>query len=138
MSAPAVTSLCVVISVSTSPGLKTHRPAADGSRPATDCACQTMSNRSRSRHGPPVAQRAFPPLFTADFFRYPYAAYSALRERDPVHWDEEHQVWVVTRYADVAAALANPRLVRGTGDVTVETDDPLRRVLSRMMLFSEP
>ena len=87
---------------------------------------------------PPVAQRAFPPLFTADFFRYPYAAYSALRERDPVLWDEEHQVWVVTRYADVAAALANPRLVRGTGDVTVETDDPLRRVLSRMMLFSEP
>ena len=34
-------------------------------------------------------------------------------EGDPVHWDEEHQLWVVTRYADVAAALANPRLVRG-------------------------
>ncbi len=87
---------------------------------------------------PPESPRAFPPLFTADFFRYPYVAYSALREHDPVHWDEEHQVWVLTRYADVAAALANPRLVRGTGEVTVETDDPLRRLLSRMMLFSEP
>src|SRR5438034_10142925 len=104
MSAPAVTSLCVVISVSTSPGLKTHRPAADGSRPATDCACQTMSNRSRSRHGPSCGPAGLPTPLHGGFLSVPYAAYSALRERDPVHWDEEHQVWVVTRYADVAAA----------------------------------
>jgi len=55
-----------------------------------------------------------------------------------VHWDETHQLWVMTRYADVAAALVNPALVRGGGEVTVETDDPLRKVLTRMMLFSEP
>ena len=87
---------------------------------------------------PSVAQQDLPPLFTPDFYRYPYAVYSALRRRDPVHWDEKHQIWVVTRYADVAAALVNPLLVRGAGEVTIETDDPLRRVLSRMMLFSEP
>ncbi len=87
---------------------------------------------------PSVAQQDLPPLFTPDFYRYPYAVYSALRRCDPVHWDEKHQIWVVTRYADVAAALVNPLLVRGAGEVTIETDDPLRRVLSRMMLFSEP
>ncbi|TMC68535.1 MAG: cytochrome P450 [Chloroflexi bacterium] len=77
-------------------------------------------------------------LFTPEFYRDPYPVYAAIRNNDAVHWDEEHQLWVLTRYTDVAAALADSRLVRGAGEVTVETDDPLRRVLSRMMLFSEP
>src|SRR5438552_13386318 len=71
MSAPAVTSLCVVISVSTSPGLKAHRPAADGSRPATDCACQTMSNRSRSRHGPSCGPAGLPTPLHGGFLSVP-------------------------------------------------------------------
>ncbi|TME85682.1 MAG: cytochrome P450 [Chloroflexi bacterium] len=79
-----------------------------------------------------------PSLFTPEFYRNPYPAYATLRRTDPVHWDEEHQVWLLTRYADVAAALAEPRLARGAGDLKVEAEDPLRRVLSRMMLFSEP
>jgi len=87
---------------------------------------------------PTQAQQDLPYLFSRDFYRNPYPVYSALRRHDPVHWDEEHQVWVLTRYADVAAALVNPTLVRGGGEVTVETDDPLHRVLTRMMLFSEP
>ncbi len=77
-------------------------------------------------------------MFSAEFYRDPYPVYAALRERDPVHWDEKHQVWVLTRYADVAASLADPRLARGAGDLKVEVEDPLRRVLSQMMLFSEP
>ena len=77
-------------------------------------------------------------MFSAEFYRDPYPVYAALRERDPVHWDEEHQVWVLTRYAGVAASLADPRLARGAGDLKVEVEDPLRRVLSQMMLFSEP
>ena len=85
-----------------------------------------------------VAERRLPPLFTPDFYRNPYPVYSALRRHDPVHWDEEHELWVLTRYTDVAAALVSPGLVRGAGELTMEADDPLRRVLSRMMLFSEP
>src|SRR5437773_10106174 len=85
-----------------------------------------------------MAERGLPPLFTPDFYRNPYTVYSALRRYDPVHWDDENQLWVLTRYTDVAAALVSPGLVRGTGELTMEADDPLRRVLSRMMLFSEP
>ena len=85
-----------------------------------------------------MAERGLPPLFTPDFYRNPYPVYSELRRYDPVHWDEEHQLWVLTRYTDVAAALVSPGLVRGAGELTMEADDPLRRVLSRMMLFSEP
>src|SRR5437016_597350 len=85
-----------------------------------------------------MAERGLPPLFTPDFYRNPYPVYSELRRYDPVHWDEEHQLWVLTRYTDVAAALVSPGLVRGAGELTMEAEDPLRRVLSRMMLFSEP
>jgi hypothetical protein len=89
--------------------------------------------------GPIKSRRELcPPLFTPEFYRDPYPTYAELREHDPVHWDEKLELWVLTRYTDVAAALADPRLVRGSGDMKIETDDPLRRVLSRMMLFSEP
>ena len=44
-----------------------------------------------------MAERGLPPLFTPDFYRNPYPVYSELRRYDPVHWDEEHQLWVLTQ-----------------------------------------
>jgi cytochrome P450 len=38
----------------------------------------------------------------------PYPSYAALRAEDPVHWSESAQSWVLTRHADVAAALRDP------------------------------
>ncbi|HEX5191982.1 MAG TPA: cytochrome P450 [Solirubrobacteraceae bacterium] len=46
------------------------------------------------------------PVAVDDQHRY----FAALRERDPVIWSPEQQGWVLTRYADVAAALGDPRL----------------------------
>ena len=40
----------------------------------------------------------------------PYPAFERLRDEDPVHWSEILGGWVLTRYADVRAALADPRL----------------------------
>ena len=40
----------------------------------------------------------------------PYAIYQQLRERDPVHWNPQTHAWVLTRHADVAAALQDRRL----------------------------
>jgi cytochrome P450 len=43
----------------------------------------------------------------------PYPFYARLREEDPVHWAAEPAGrWVLTRYADVTAALRDPRLVK--------------------------
>jgi cytochrome P450 len=39
----------------------------------------------------------------------PYPVYHRLRATDPVHWDEQLQVWIVTRYRDVSTALHDPR-----------------------------
>jgi Cytochrome P450 len=51
-------------------------------------------------------------LYEGDFWHDPYPAYSALRTDDPVHRIELHgtPAWVLTRYDDVRAALADPRL----------------------------
>ena len=40
----------------------------------------------------------------------PYPLFRRLREEEPVHWSERLSGWVLTRYADVRAALNDPRL----------------------------
>ncbi|POX40059.1 cytochrome P450 [Streptomyces sp. Ru73] len=53
------------------------------------------------------------PLDPAQLLDDPYAAYEELREAGPVHritGPDGQPAWLVTRYADVRAALADPRL----------------------------
>ena len=73
-------------------------------------------------------------FFTSEFFVDPYPTYEDLRA-EPVHWEEELKGWVLTGYAEVAAALADPRISRGRGP---QDGDLLRRLLTRMMLFTDP
>lgn len=47
--------------------------------------------------------------YTLEFDVDPYPLYRALRDRDPLHWWESSQAWVVSRYADVAAILRDRR-----------------------------
>src|SRR4051794_25609990 len=46
------------------------------------------------------------PQATAD----PYPLFDRLREHDPVHWSEGRRAWLLTRYDDVVAALADKAL----------------------------
>ena len=73
-------------------------------------------------------------FFTSEFFVDPYPTYEDLRA-EPVHWEEELKGWVLTGYAEVAAALADSRITRGSGP---QDGDLLRRLLTRMMLFTDP
>ncbi len=47
-------------------------------------------------------------LFTDDAIVRPYARYRELRELGPVVWLEAHQMYVLPRYAEARAALADP------------------------------
>lgn len=54
-----------------------------------------------------------PPVIDADFVQHLHERYARLREAGPVHrvrTQDGLPVWVVTRYDDVRAALADPRL----------------------------
>ncbi len=73
-------------------------------------------------------------FFTPEFFANPYPTYEELRGK-PVRWEEELNGWLLTGYADVAGALADPRVLRGGGP---QEGDLLRRLLARTMLFTDP
>ena len=77
----------------------------------------------------------------------PYPVYQRLREEDPVHWDDELQTWVLTRYEDIEAALRDPRLSSNRVDTVRNVDSPevpeatrqaLKATLSLWMLFLDP
>jgi cytochrome P450 len=55
-----------------------------------------------------------PSLFTDEFFQNPYPALAHLRDAAPVHCveSEPRRVWLISRYADVRAAMSDPRLSR--------------------------
>ncbi len=40
-------------------------------------------------------------LFSAEAIGDPYGFFGALRESDPIHWNARHQLWVITRHADI-------------------------------------
>jgi pimeloyl-[acyl-carrier protein] synthase len=73
-------------------------------------------------------------FFTPEFFADPYPVYEEAGG-EPARWVEELRGWVLTGYAEVAAALADPRVSRGSGP---RPGDLLTRLLTRMMLFTDP
>jgi cytochrome P450 len=49
-------------------------------------------------------------LLSPELTEDPFAYFARLRAEDPVHWAEVNKAWLLTRYDDVVAAYADPRL----------------------------
>ena len=49
-----------------------------------------------------------------DFRRDPHPCFHRLRREDPVHYSPLLRIWIVTRYADVVAALRDPSMSSNT------------------------
>jgi cytochrome P450 len=96
----------------------------------------------------PGTSTSDPLALDPSFFADPYAVYAALRDDGPVRrvvlpngWD----VWVVTRYAEARAALADPRLSKDPrslaerfGDDMIRDDDIVAASLRAHMLNADP
>jgi cytochrome P450 len=54
----------------------------------------------------PALDDMFAPEAIADPHRY----YARLREQDPVHWNDQYQLWVITRYDDVVWMIRHHEL----------------------------
>lgn len=64
----------------------------------------------RPDHVPPALVREIDHVFGADFLADPFEAFRTLRDR-PVHWSPVHGgYWVLTRTADIRAAMQRPDL----------------------------
>src|SRR5262245_33285381 len=84
-------------------------------------------------------------LFRPEMLENPYPFYHQLRSEDPVHWESNLGVWILTRYADIVAALHDRRLssdrigsLEKLREMGLEAVIPIFRTLSDMMLFSNP
>ena len=55
-----------------------------------------------------------PDIFSAEVARDPFPAYEALRDLGPVY-DERHDLWLLTRHADVIHALHAPQVFSSAG-----------------------
>lgn len=49
-------------------------------------------------------------LFTQDVIQDPYTYFENVRENDPVHWNEDYELWLVTRYDDLVWLTRHPEL----------------------------
>jgi len=97
-----------------------------------------------------IENTATPTLFDVlrpENLRDPYPFYRRLRDADPVYWDARRDTWVLTRYADVVAALRDPRLSaervlpgRGpaAGAESAPDESPIARAMAKQMLFLDP
>jgi cytochrome P450 len=82
------------------------------------------------------------PAVSAD----PYATFAQLRAAEPVHWSPVLRGWVLTRYADVRAALFDPKLSADRITPFVATLSQakraqlsgLERMLTRWSVFVDP
>jgi cytochrome P450 len=82
-------------------------------------------------------------LFRPDMVPDPYPVYHRLRATDPVYWDSASSSWVLTRYADVVAALHDARLASGrAGGMQAQAGrpglEPLFEFVGRMMPVTDP
>lgn len=84
------------------------------------------------------------PFVDLEFLQDPYPAWRALREAGPIHWSEEFfgGAWLLTRHADVEAALRDPRLsARRTGGWVMRAAEsreeltPMQRLFTRCLPF---
>ena len=105
-------------------------PSRAGGGATTTGADGGAVSHGRARH----ADRGHPGPSTgtaepADGRTDPYPLYRTLRTHHPLVYDEPFGAWLVSRYDDVRAALADPRLVALPGDGPAEAGRLLDRVL---------
>ncbi|MGY0491074.1 cytochrome P450 [Streptomyces sp. WG-D5] len=87
------------------------RPGTEWS-PAVLCPPGPVSCAVPPGSCPPATPATPPPSLAApDTAHDPFPLYRTLRARHPLHYDEGFGAWLLSRYADVRAALADPRLV---------------------------
>ncbi len=93
------------------------------------------------------ATETSPDMLSAEAVADPYTFFSALRENDPVHWNEGQRAWVISRYDDVAAAFLDPRFssdrVQAVYDSKLseaerESRAPTFALLADWMVFKDP
>jgi cytochrome P450 len=83
-----------------------------------------------------------PKLFGPKMLADPYPYYARLRAADPVHWADQLNGWVITRYADVVTVLRSPNTSAERTDAALQRVGPefqsLYKDRAHSMLNADP
>src|SRR5438552_15917037 len=100
--------------------------------------CILSDENDQTNSAEPMTEVTAVDWLSQAFLSDPYLHYKALRESDPVHWDETRRSWLLTRYDHVAAALRdddNLSAEQGPAFSMLVTDPPdhtrLRSLVSK-------
>jgi cytochrome P450 len=85
-------------------------------------------------------------LLQESFLLDPYPLLAEMRRRDPIHWNPLTNAWYVTRYADVADLLVDPRLSSPSAEAELAAmPEGQRRIVAPVhdffaywMVFADP
>jgi cytochrome P450 len=70
---------------------------------------------------------------SADYLDDPYPTYRVLRDHHPAYFLSEHRLWLITRHADVQAALTNPAVWSSSrGNVVIDAAVRVGRTLGTL------
>jgi len=70
---------------------------------------------------------------SADYLDDPYPTYRVLRDHHPAYFLAEHRLWLITRHADVQAALTNPAVWSSSrGNVVIDAAVRVGRTLGTL------
>ena len=81
-----------------------------------------------------------------EFLDAPATTYPGLRRGPPIFWSDDERAWVIHRYAEVAAALKDPRLavfelgqsLRGIGELSGKRVEALACTLDEILFLRNP
>ena len=86
-------------------------------------------------------------LMCDEAVRDPHAYFRRLREHDPVHWNDRHRAWILTRHSDLAAELRSTDLTAErispfasavqAAAASDDVDDTFR-ILEDWLVFKDP
>ena len=85
-------------------------------------------------------------LLDSQVLANPYPVYHRLRAEDPVHWNENWDCWILTRYTDVLESMKDSRLSNARiiayldqlPETVRQSMHPLKRHISTWLAFKDP
>ena len=76
--------------------------------------------------------------FGAATWRDPFPLYARLRAEDPVHHNERRDLWVLTRFADITAALLDPKTFSSAHGISLANEQEALSLLPTMVMMDPP
>ena len=85
-----------------------------------------------------MSVRPFYDPYSPELLADPYPIYRELRDEAPVYYNEEHDFWTLSRFADVLQALKQPGVYSSAQGIAIGTRDQMTTAIETMITMDPP